>query len=118
MKKTEKQLLEKSLARGYICSNTQSPRQILHNHINSLSGCHPSSQPVSLPQTNLLPSLTVPRPPIVNKQTLYQTPVPVLSNEESLASVPEAAVLIYMVEAKEVVTLTDHVREDVVFKTS
>lgn len=38
----------------------------------------------------------------------------VLSNEERLASVPEAPVLIYMVKTEEIIAFANHVRENVI----
>lgn len=89
------------------------PRQILHNQYQFLSWVS-SFIPTYTTTTNYSVALT--SSPAVNNQTLYQTPVPVLSNEESIVPVPKAAILIYMVEAEKVITLTDHVREDVVLK--
>lgn len=38
----------------------------------------------------------------------------VLSNEERLASVPKAPVLIYMVKTEEIIAFANHVRENVI----
>lgn len=60
------------------------------------------------------PSQIVAEPQQIRPKQQRQINNAVLSNEERLASVPKAPVLIYMVKTEDIIAFANHVRENVI----